>query len=87
MMDDCDLPQLSILSGISLAHIYIRSLFRKLEDIIRILTIAEVCVLGISETWLKSSVPDTMVEIENYDIYRNDCTLASGKLSGGCVCV
>ena len=64
MMEDYDLHHLGILRGISLAHINIRSLFRKLEDIIRILTIGEVCVMGISETWLNSSVLDSMIEIE-----------------------
>ena len=87
IMDDVDLHYLSKLRGISLAHINIRSLFRKLEDIIRILTDGDVCVLGISETWLNRSVPDSMIGIGNYDVYRSDRSAASGKSTGGGVCL
>ena len=83
MMDN----QLRTLSGISFAHINIRSLYRKLEDIIRVVTIGEICVLGISKTWLNKSVPDHMINIDNYELFRNDRNSNSGKSTGGGFCL
>ena len=86
-MEGLDLHQLGQLKGISIAHINIRSLFGKLEDISRILTVGNICILGISETWLNGSVPNSMINIPQYDIYRHDRTRNSGKLTGGGVCI
>ncbi len=85
MMEDSDLYQLSKLPGIKLAHINIRSLFGKLEDIIRILELGEICIHGVSETWLNSSMSN-MIDIPSYDLFRGDRTLNSGKHTAGGVC-
>ncbi len=85
-MEITDLLALGKLPGISLGHINIRSLFGKLEDIIRILDLGSLCILGISETWLNTSVSDQMINIPGYDLYRGDRTANSGKTTGGGVC-
>ncbi len=87
MMEENDLHQLAKLKGISFAHLNIRSLFGKLEDIIHILNKGDICLLGISETWLNQAVPSTMLNIPHYDIYRSDRTANSGKQTGGGVCM
>ena len=86
MMDDQGLHHLGSLPGISLAHINIRSLFGKLEDVIRILEFGKISVLAISETWLNSYVPDNMINIAKYELVRGDRTAESGKRAGGGVC-
>ena len=85
-MESPELHQLKTLKGISFAHINIRSLFGKLEDIVQITKQGNTCILGISETWLNSSVPNSMINIPNYDLYRHDRTSDSGKRTGGGVC-
>ncbi len=86
-MEGVNLDQLSQLKGISLAHINIRSLFGKLEDISSILTRGNICIMGTSETWLNSSVPNSMINIPHYDLYRFDRNRNSGKQTGGGVCI
>ncbi len=63
-------------------HINIRSLFDKLEDISRIVTQGNVCLLGIGETWLNNSVPNSMMNIPYYDLYHFDQNANSGKPTG-----
>ena len=87
MMEDNDLHQLGKIKGISIAHLNIRSLFGKLEDIVRILDLGKVCLLGISEMWLNQSVPNSMLSIPHYDLYRFDRNADSGKQTGGGVCI
>ena len=86
-MEGVDLHHIRDLKGISIAHINIRSLFGKLEEISRILTTGNICLLGISETWLNGSVPNSMINIPNYDLYRYDRNRNSGKQTGGGVCI
>ncbi len=69
--------------GITISHINIRSLNRKLEEIIRILDQSDSEILCISESWLNQSVPDHMVGINGYNLIRSDRTRESGKLTGG----
>ncbi len=83
MMEDYDLHQLGKIKGISLTHLNIRSLFGKLEDIVHIIDQGNLCLLGISETWLNPAVPDSMLNIPHYDLYRSDRNADSGKLTGG----
>ena len=44
-------------------------------------------ILLIVETWLKDVVPDSMIQIEGYNILRSDRDLNSGKQTGGGVCL
>ena len=67
MMESTELHRLNTLKGISFAQINIRSLFGKLEDIIRITDLGDISVLGITETWLNGCVPDSMINIPRYD--------------------
>ena len=71
------------LKGITIAHINIHSINRKLEEVIRILSQGDIDVLCISETWLNKSVPNSMISITGYNTIRLDRTAASGKKTGG----
>ncbi len=82
-----DLAALASLKGITIAHINIRSVYRKLEEIIRILSVGDIDVLCITETWLNRYVQDSMIAIDGYNICRADRTAASGKTTGGGILV
>ncbi len=73
--------------GITVAHLNIRSLNRKLEEVIRILAQGDVDILCLSETWLNKFVPDSMVSINGYNMIRQDRTADSGKTVGGGVMI
>lgn len=47
----------------------------------------EACIIALSETWLKDSIPDEEVRLDNFTIIRADRTSDSGKERGGGVCV
>ena len=73
--------------GLTIAHINIRSVFRKLEEVVRILSEGDIDILCVGETWLNHSVPDHMLAINGYNIVRHDRTIASGKRTGGGVMI
>ena len=47
----------------------------------------ESCLLCFSETWLHKDIPDSSVDLPDFDIVRGDRTEESGKSRGGGVCV
>ena len=59
--------------GLAIAHINIRSLWPKI-DTLKILLQHEIDVdiLGLSESWLTSTLDNNIVNIPGYDIIRND---------------
>ena len=69
----------------------VRSLENKLDELRARITsqreIRECCALIFSETWLSETVPDSAVQLETHSLHRGDRTAASGKMSGGGVCV
>ncbi len=75
------------LKGITVAHINIRSVFGKLEEIIRILHTGDIDVLCITETWLNRYVNDAMLSIDGYNMIRADRSANSGKQTGGGIMV
>ena len=78
-----NLRGLAGLQGVTIAHLNIRSINRKLEEVIRILGQSDVEILCISESWLNQSVPDHMISIAGYNLIRQDRNANSGKMTGG----
>ena len=71
--------KLKQLPGLGMAHINVRSLPPKLDQVSYILEKTNVDVLSINETWLDGSIGDAELHIEGYDIIRND----RNRLGGG----
>ncbi len=71
------------LRGVSFGAINIRSLVRKLDDVMTILGNSEIDCLGICETWLNSSTADMDIDIQGYNMIRNDQDAGNGKKGGG----
>ena len=60
-------------NGYAFCHLNVQSLTSKLDEISDFLSRSECSViLGISETWLDSSVTDAAVTVENFKLYRKD---------------
>ena len=66
-----------------IAHINIRSLRNKVEDIQELLLRNDIMVLGVSETWLDDAVSNSEVSVPGYHLIRRD----RPKSKGGGVCV
>ena len=60
--------------GFHCAHLNCRSMYNKFELLSHIIqdNNSKLHVLGLSETWLASSIPDSFINIEGYDIIRSD---------------
>ena len=77
--------------GLNLVHLNIRSLFckNKFDMFKQQLLNSNVNVLGISETWLKKELPSDIININGFNINRNDRSWSEkGKIKkGGGVCI
>ena len=59
--------------GLAVAHLNVRSLWKKLDSIrINLHEDFDIDILGISESWLSSGIEDNLVNISNYSLIRND---------------
>lgn len=69
----------------------VRSLENKLDELRARITsqreIRECCAYIFCETWLSQNVPDSAVQLETHSLHRGDRTGASGKTTGGGVCI
>lgn len=68
--------------GLKIGHININRLYNKLDGIRSLLDHFRFDILAISETWLKSDVLDSEINIEGYSICRKDRS-NDEKLCGG----
>ena len=84
--DDFQVPQdklgFSKMKGLHFIHLNVRSLLPKLSELKVIANSTRAAVIGITESWLDSSVQDSEVEIPGYVIVRND-----RRRDGGGVCL
>ena len=67
--------------GTIIAHLNIRSLLPKIEEIHELLLNSSIKVLSINETFLDSTISDSEVSIPNYHLYRNDVSRNSGGIA------
>lgn len=57
---------------IVVAHLNVRSLLPKIYDVHQLLITHNIDILCISETWLSESIPDDIVALEGFFLFRND---------------
>lgn len=64
--------------GLKIAHLNICSLWNKVSDISEIIQDYNLQILVISETHLDSAINSTVLNIDGYNIYRQDRNLYGG---------
>lgn len=69
--------------GLLVTHLNVRSLRRKIPEVISTLSSQKFHVLSISETWLTPDLQDTIVVFENYNFYRQDRKATPHNVKGG----
>ena len=67
-------------NDICIAHINVRSLRNKVDHMEVYLKKFNIDILCVTETWLHSSIPTSLIDIPGYTFYRND---REGKKGGG----
>ncbi|KAI8114821.1 hypothetical protein CVS40_12852 [Lucilia cuprina] len=70
-------------SNLNIAHLNAQSIIpignpAKMDEIRNIFRNSNVDVVGVSETWLRESVPDGAILIDGYRVYRNDRVVRRG---------
>lgn len=74
-------PNVAKAKGLKIAHLNIRSLKHKIDQLRILLHDNALDVLAISESHLTDDVHKSQIEIDNYDVYRRD----RGSAGGGVV--
>ena len=75
--------QLATLRGLKFGGINVCSYIPKSNDIVTLLNNSNLDYLGITESWLNSSISDCELEIDGYSLLRNDRDNGSSKRGGG----
>lgn len=81
------LNELGDLKGFMVSHINIRSCLPKIELVRAEISNIDLDVICISESWLKSSIPDTLVAINGFVLERHDRNYRHSSKQGGGVCI
>ena len=68
---------------LKIAHINSRSLLSCFDEVKLLMLDNEIDILCISETWLESSMPDRLINIDGFTLFRND----GGRGGGTCIYV
>lgn len=68
----------SLSGSINICHINSCSIFRKMDQLRRILLNTNIHIICVSETWLNTSYSDEMVKIEGFRIIRHDRSRCRG---------
>ena len=59
--------------GLAIAHLNVRSLWKKLDSIkLSLKKQYDIDILGLSETWSTSSLDNSLINIEDYELVRLD---------------
>ncbi|WP_143217082.1 endonuclease/exonuclease/phosphatase family protein, partial [Acinetobacter baumannii] len=77
------MAEVSSLKGLRLAHLNVRSIFHKLDELQLIMENKPFDILTISETWLSDNIPTNEINIPGYKTQRKDRV---GKKGGGVIC-
>ena len=77
---------LADLKGVSMGSLNVRSLFKNLDEVSILLEESKLKMLLLQETFLNYAVADPIIDIEGYNITRQDRTSDSGKKGGGGLC-
>ena len=81
-MDDLTTTEKLKLRGTKYTHLNVRSLFPHLELVSAFIEPLDAIFCAVSETWLKPSIPSTLVHIPGYSFFRLDRT-DPRKVRGG----
>lgn len=78
------LSDLSEVKGFIVAHVNCRSILPKIDFLRNELMSKPVDVLCLSETWLKAAIPDAMIHVDGYSLFRLDRTVQmDGRVKAG----
>lgn len=69
--------------GFTLAHLNVRSLKKKIPEVEALIHKHNLDVLTLSETWLSSQIQDTIVALQDYNLYRHDRVARPAQSRGG----
>ena len=74
--------------GLLFSHLNIHSLFNKIDTVRETFYDLNFDVLTFSETWLNEAIPNNIVDLQDYCIYRNDRTWNENgqQKRGGGIC-
>ena len=80
--------ELSAVKGFKIAHLNVRSIVKKIDQLRVLLHDSSVDIITFSETWLKPHIHSDILKLEGYDLYRDDRTYTGrskekGKKRGG----
>ena len=64
--------ELSSLKGITFLHWNCHSLYPKFEEIVHILKNGDAEVNILTESWTTACIPDGMIEVNGYNLFRQD---------------
>ena len=79
-----DFHELSKVKGLKFVHLNVRSIWKKLEQLRLLLPSDTIDVFSISETWLKTSMNSSFLNIQGYTLFRLDRDpVSTGKKTGG----
>lgn len=81
MDDTFNLHHLSPMKGVKMAFLNIRSLLTNINSLKHELDNVVLTALGISETWLNTKIPDLLVNVNGFNIFRLDRSIS--KRGGG----
>lgn len=76
-----NLSHLSMMRGIKIAFLNIRSLMTNINSLKHELNNVTLTALGISESWLNTKILDVLVNIDGYNVFRLDRAIS--KRGGG----
>ena len=65
--------------GVNIVFWITRSLLNKIDDVREKLHDGNISILIFSESWLKPDIPDTLVDIDGYTLYRQDRNFKNKK--------
>jgi hypothetical protein len=62
----------------------LRSLTSKIDEFDAVVSFNQTDMVCITETWLSPAIPDNLVSLSNFNLFRNDRLVSNG---GGCLCL
>ena len=77
--------ELSSLKGITCLHWNCHSLFPKMAEIVQILKNADAEINIFTESWTNPNIPTGMLDVDGYNVFRQDRHSTRKKRGGGIV--
>lgn len=76
--DYISLDSLKKLNGLQFIQLNIRSLFHKIPVLRHDFVRTSMDIIGFTETWLNSQIPNSLLGIDSFNVYRNDRSYSRG---------